>query len=232
MLRAFINNAAWTAIAVHIRVYVGGIRSVMTNALSLLLQRARKGRASTYRQGKLTGKGKWRYREWHGHRSYFTARLYCILNALFHTRRAATASSSNRGVLYELLRSLVYIMHVKIVRKRHIRVATGQEKGETAVRYSCAAITRCYALLIIGFIRTEFCEFCSARTFPDSLWHTSWAYRHAHTSQCRILVFPIACARRRFYARIVIANSLSLIVIAGTSKRLDKNDFSRAAIDR
>lgn len=71
----------------------------MTDALSLLLQRAKEGNERA-REGS-RGKENEGIVEWHGHRSYFTARLYCILNVLFHTRRHGRGSS-DRGVLYEL----------------------------------------------------------------------------------------------------------------------------------
>lgn len=52
-------------------------------------------------------------------------------------------------------------------------------------------------------------------------------------SVCAYLPMPsfLACAGDVFM-HVVIANSLSPIVIAATNKRLDKNNFSRAAIDR
>jgi len=71
------------------------------------------------------------------------------------------ASSSDRGVLYELLRSFVYIMHVKIARKK--AQGMGREKGNY-VWYSCVPIIRCYALPIIRFIRTKFANFVPRKT--------------------------------------------------------------------
>lgn len=193
----------------------------MTDVLSLLLQRA------VWWDGRARGKEN-EGTEWH--RSYFTVRLYCILNDLFHTRHGALFRS--RCVIRTA--SLVYIMHVKIARKRH--VATGRKKGGERVWYSCVPITcyiiRCYTLLDNRIYSYEICGFCSVQKarVSHSLWCTSWAYRHAHISQCRISRLSLASGGSlRFYTGIVIANSLSSIVIADTSERLDKNDFSRAA---
>lgn len=69
-----------------------------------------------------------------------------------------------------------------------------------------------------------------ARTFTFPLTHKLGVYRHSvYIFQCRVLARPaylsILCEEAFFIRSYVIANSLSPIVIIGTSKRPDKNDF-------
>lgn len=155
--------------------------------------------------------------KWHGYRSYFTVRLYCTLNDLFHTRALPIAMCyTDRFVRSNTL------CIVEVARKRRNRDGT---EGERNAGYSRLPITRCYTLPIIGFTPTKFANFIphyKTRVFPltRELGVSACAYSRSFR------------ARRPFYARIVIANSLSSIVIADTSERLDENDFSRAAIDR
>lgn len=92
---------------------------------------------------------------------------------------------------------------------------------------------RYYALLVIRFIRTKFANFVPHKTRTFRIPFDTQVERIGTRMlpNAAFSSFPV-CMRRCFYARIVIANSLSPIVIADTSKRLDKNDFSRAAINR
>lgn len=94
-----------------------------------------------------------------------------------------------------------------------------------------------YAVLrspvVIRFVRTKFANLVPRKTRARFRILFDTRAERIGTRAFSNAAFSsfLACARC-FYARIVIANSLSPIVIAGTSKRLDKNDFSRAAIDR
>jgi len=116
-------------------------------------------------------------------------------------------------------------MHVKIARKK--TQGTGREKGNY-VWYSCVPIIRRYALPVIRFIRMKFANFVprKTRTFRIPFdTHKFDVSARAYFPMPHSRLF-LACTRRRFHARIIITNSLSPIVIVGTSKRLDKNDFS------
>lgn len=81
------------------------------------------------------------------------------------TRTAAMASPPDRGSCYTSCFVRSYIMHVKIARKKARSVASARDgREETRVWYSCVAITWCYALPIIGFIRTKFAKFVPRET--------------------------------------------------------------------
>jgi len=152
LLRALINNAVpREPRSRFVCVYVGGIRSVMTDALSLFLQRL--GRAC---KGSSRGKENEGI-EWHGHQSYFTARLYCILNALFHTRLHG-----------ELFRSWCVIRTASFARihyacENHAKKGAGDGTGK---RELCTVFMRANYTVLRSpdnqIYSYEICEFCSA----------------------------------------------------------------------
>lgn len=92
-------------------------------------------------------------------------------------------------------------------------------------------------LWIIGFIRTKLVDFVSVekgRTFriPFDAQVGRIGMRIFPNAVFLVFLQPALEEAVFSYAGLVIANSLSSIVIADTSERLDKNDFSRAATVR
>lgn len=167
-------------------------------------------------QGKLAGKGKWRYRV-----AWASELLYGTIILHFKCPLSHAPPWRALPIAVRVIRVASCARTLCMWKSREKRRVPSRPRGTE--RDPCMVFMRGnYAVLRSHDNRIyshKICEVCSARNahVSHSLWYTSWAYRHAHISQCRILVF--SCLRGGVFTRasllpILFLRSLSPVQVS------------------